>query len=59
MKKKELTRFHGLLNVENIQHIRDMAKLYEVYPSEYLDMVLDHDRRKSVRTVKSKMEVRV
>lgn len=43
--QKTLMRFEALLDVKNIGHIRDRAKSYGMMPSEYLDHVLDLDRK--------------
>lgn len=42
---KSLMRFEATIDVRNIKHVRDMAMLYGVHPAEYLDTVLDYDRK--------------
>ena len=43
--QKSLMRIELVLDVKNIKHVRDMAMLYGIHPAEYLDTVLNYDRK--------------
>jgi hypothetical protein len=38
-------RFEVVIDVKNIKHVREMAQLYRIHPAEYLDTVLNYDRK--------------